>query len=144
MPRCVNGGQKESVVLTSRSADNSAQETVSRNRSVMSRAKMLMMPDDARFSVGANMRVLGYADLKEKGIRFSRQWVSKLIARGEFPAPIRLGQQTVAFIEAEIDEWLACRIRERDEKPTSNRRLTGTARGTTLVLDSKAKGAEAR
>jgi predicted DNA-binding transcriptional regulator AlpA len=62
------------------------------------------------------MRVLGYGDLKEKGIRFSRQWIAKLVARGEFPAPIKLGEQSVAFVEPEIDEWLACRIRERDEK----------------------------
>jgi prophage regulatory protein len=76
------------------------------------------------------MRVLGYGDLKEKGIRFSRQWISKLVARGEFPTPIRLGEQSVAFVETEIDEWLACRIRERDEKPAHNRVASEGVAGT--------------
>lgn len=69
------------------------------------------------------MRVLGYLDLKQKGIRFSRQWIARLVSRGKFPAPIRLGEQSVAFVEAEIDEWLAARIRERDEQPISNVRI---------------------
>jgi predicted DNA-binding transcriptional regulator AlpA len=70
------------------------------------------------------MRVLGYGDLKEKGIRFSRQWIAKLVARGEFPAPIKLGEQSVAFVEAEVDDWLARRIRDRDENPVSTKRAS--------------------
>jgi prophage regulatory protein len=81
---------------------------------------MIFTPDDASFPVGGKMRVLGFLDLKQKGIRFSRQWIAKLVARGKFPAPIKLGEQSVAFVEAEIDEWLAARIRERDEQPVSN------------------------
>jgi prophage regulatory protein len=82
---------------------------------------MLFTRDDASFRAGGNMRVLGYADLRQKGIRFSRQWIGVLVDRGEFPPPINLGEQSVAFIESEIDEWLACRIRERDEKLVRNR-----------------------
>jgi predicted DNA-binding transcriptional regulator AlpA len=66
------------------------------------------------------MRVLGYGDLKQKGIRFSRQWIAKLVARGEFPAPIKLGEQSVAFVESEIDEWLVRRVHERDAKPVQS------------------------
>jgi prophage regulatory protein len=66
------------------------------------------------------MRVLGYGELKQKGIRFSRQWIAKLVARGEFPAPIRLGEQSVAFVESEIDDWLARRVHERDAKPVQS------------------------
>jgi prophage regulatory protein len=62
------------------------------------------------------MRVLGYGDLKQKGIRFSRQWIAKLVARGEFPAPIKLGEQSVAFVESEVDEWLTRRVHERNTK----------------------------
>jgi len=62
------------------------------------------------------MRVLSYSDLKLKGIRFSRQWIRELVNRGEFPAPINLGEQSVGFIEGEIDAWLERRIRERDAK----------------------------
>jgi prophage regulatory protein len=60
------------------------------------------------------MRVLSYGDLKNKGIRFSRQWIVKLIASGKFPRPIQLGEQSVGFIETEVDEWIAARIRDRD------------------------------
>jgi predicted DNA-binding transcriptional regulator AlpA len=74
------------------------------------------------------MRVLGYGDLKQKGIRFSRQWIAKLVARGEFPAPIKLGEQSVGFIENEVDEWIAARIRERDAKSVqSAHRAAGRA-----------------
>jgi prophage regulatory protein len=61
------------------------------------------------------MRVLSYGDLKNKGIRFSRQWIAKLIGAGKFPRPIQLGEQSVGFIETEVDEWIAARIRDRDQ-----------------------------
>ena len=60
------------------------------------------------------MKVLSYPELKtEKGIRFSRQWIAKLIKAGQFPAPIKLGPSTAGFIETEIDGWIEGRIRER-------------------------------
>jgi prophage regulatory protein len=62
------------------------------------------------------MRVLSYGDLKAKGIRFSRQWITKLITAGKFPQSISLGEQSVGFIESEIDAWINDRIRERDQK----------------------------
>jgi prophage regulatory protein len=62
------------------------------------------------------VRVLSYDDLKAKGIRFSRQWIIKLIAAGKFPQSISLGEQSVGFIESEIDGWINDRIQERDQK----------------------------
>jgi prophage regulatory protein len=63
------------------------------------------------------MRVLSYGELRPfKGIRFSRQWIVKLVAAGKFPKPISLGEQSVGFIESEIDAWIDARIRERDQK----------------------------
>jgi prophage regulatory protein len=59
-------------------------------------------------------RVLSYADLKTRGIRFSRQWIVKLIASGRFPKPIKLGQASVGFLEHEINGWIDDRISERD------------------------------
>jgi prophage regulatory protein len=32
------------------------------------------------------------------------------IALGEFPAPIRLGERSVGWIAAEVDDWIAQRI----------------------------------
>jgi prophage regulatory protein len=65
-------------------------------------------------------RILGYRDLKpEKGIPYCRQWILKLVAVGKFPKPISLGEQSVGFIEDEIDDWIEARMRERDTKPAS-------------------------
>jgi prophage regulatory protein len=61
------------------------------------------------------MKVLSFPELKtEKGIRFSRQWIAKLIKAGQFPAPVKIGQATTGFIESEIDAWIAARIHARD------------------------------
>lgn len=61
------------------------------------------------------MRVLSYADLKSKGIPFSKVWLGKLIKDGKFPRPLRLGENRVAFVESEIDAWLKARAAERDQ-----------------------------
>jgi prophage regulatory protein len=36
------------------------------------------------------------------------------MARDEFPKPVRLGANTVAWVESEIDAWIRARIAERD------------------------------
>lgn len=33
-----------------------------------------------------------------------------------FPKPVRVGKNTIAFVESEVEEWLQARIAERDEK----------------------------
>jgi prophage regulatory protein len=38
-------------------------------------------------------------------------WVVKLEKRGEFPKRVRLGPNSVGWIESEIDDWLAKRQR---------------------------------
>ena len=54
---------------------------------------------------------LSFAELKTtKGIPFSRQHVYRLVSAGEFPAPIKLGAMTNAWLEHEIDAWLDARI----------------------------------
>jgi prophage regulatory protein len=61
------------------------------------------------------MKVLSYPELKtEKGIRFSRQWIHKLVKAHQFPAPVPIGVATKGWIESEIDAWIAERINERD------------------------------
>jgi prophage regulatory protein len=88
------------------------------------------------------MRVLGYSALKGKGIPFSRQWIVKLVGLGKFPAPIKLGEQSVAFVEAEIDKWLAARVRERDEKPVSNVPITSDNAPSSRVCNRRAEKVE--
>jgi len=31
-----------------------------------------------------------------------------------FPAPVKIGARSVAWVESEVDDWIAARIRERD------------------------------
>lgn len=63
----------------------------------------------------SSMRVLFFRDLKnKKGIAWSRQHVYRQVNAGKFPAPIKLGEATIAWIEHEIDAWLDERIAERN------------------------------
>ena len=60
-------------------------------------------------------RVLSYDDLKkEKGIRFSRQWILALIKQGKFPRSVKIGEASIGLIETEIDDWIESLIQERD------------------------------
>jgi prophage regulatory protein len=43
-----------------------------------------------------------------------RTALDDLIARGQFPKPIRLGERSVGWLEEEIAEWQAGRIAQRD------------------------------
>jgi prophage regulatory protein len=61
------------------------------------------------------MRMLSDEDLREKGIRFSLQHRHRLIKKGKFPKPVKLGigQGTNAWVEDEIDAYLKARIEQR-------------------------------
>ncbi|PHM24793.1 helix-turn-helix transcriptional regulator [Xenorhabdus budapestensis] len=43
---------------------------------------------------------------------YSKAWIYKLISDGEFPKQVKIGPRSVAFIEAEIDNWIAQQIAE--------------------------------
>jgi prophage regulatory protein len=66
------------------------------------------------------MRVLSYKDLRTRGIPYSPEWLRVLIARGEFPKPLSLGSKRIAFVEAEIDQWLKDRAAAREDLTTAN------------------------
>ena len=48
------------------------------------------------------------------GIPYSPQHIARLEAAGEFPKRIRLGQNRVAWLLKEVEEWLDERIAKRD------------------------------
>ena len=60
------------------------------------------------------MKLLSFAELPEKGVPYTRNYIYKLIDRGQFPRPVRLGERKVAFVEREIDAWIRSKIEERD------------------------------
>lgn len=43
----------------------------------------------------------------------SRAQIYKLIRRGKIPAQVKLGPGVAAWVEAEIEKWIADRISER-------------------------------
>lgn len=60
------------------------------------------------------MKVLRYPQLREL-VGFSRMHLGRLEAAGRFPKRVRLGPNTVAWVEAEVQNWLERRAAERDQ-----------------------------
>jgi prophage regulatory protein len=60
------------------------------------------------------MRLLKISELAEKGIPYSRAHIYRLIHAKKFPEPVRLGENRIAFVESEIEDWVQSKITERD------------------------------
>jgi prophage regulatory protein len=45
----------------------------------------------------------------------SRSCIYDDIKRGSFPRPVKLGPRAVAWVESEVDAWIAARIEARDD-----------------------------
>lgn len=43
---------------------------------------------------------------------FGKAWIYRLMSQGKFPASVKIGSRSIAFIESEIDEWINSRIEE--------------------------------
>ena len=67
------------------------------------------------------MVLLKMADLKAKGIDYSKAHLWRMIREGKFPKPVKLGPRRVAFVDSEIDNWLDARIAERNAKLKAER-----------------------
>ena len=48
-------------------------------------------------------------------ICLSKTHLYRKINAGQFPRPVPLGPQKVAFLESEIEAWMAARLQARDE-----------------------------
>ena len=58
------------------------------------------------------MRVLSFDELKErKGIRLSREQIRQKRKEGSFPEPLAMGENSVGWLESEIDQWIESRPR---------------------------------
>jgi prophage regulatory protein len=64
-------------------------------------------------------RLLTFADLKARGIPWTRVHVGRLEAAGKFPQHIDLGENSIAWFEDEIDDFLEEKAAERDRRKTS-------------------------
>jgi prophage regulatory protein len=43
-----------------------------------------------------------------------RSAIYQKVADGEFPAPVKISERCVAWVQSEVDAWTADRIAERD------------------------------
>jgi len=41
---------------------------------------------------------------------YSKAWLYRLMSEGKFPASIKIGSRSIAFVESEVDEWIEQRI----------------------------------
>lgn len=59
------------------------------------------------------MRIISKRQLREL-VLYSPQHIARLEAAGQFPKRVRLGNNRVGWVEAEVLEWLQERIDARD------------------------------
>ena len=64
------------------------------------------------------MRILRKPEVEEK-TGLSGQTIWRKERAGQFPRRIMLGPNSVGWLEAEIDEWIAARVAERDAATTA-------------------------
>lgn len=55
-------------------------------------------------------------------ICLSKTHLYRKINAGQFPRPVPLGPQKVAFLESEIDEWMEARLHARENKEGASAR----------------------
>jgi predicted DNA-binding transcriptional regulator AlpA len=76
------------------------------------------------------LRVLRFPELKtRKGIDYARQYVDRLEREGRFPTRLRLGPNSVGWLEHEIDDWIAALPRGRIRDRRVERARVGLKRG---------------
>lgn len=61
------------------------------------------------------MKLLKKKAVCEK-VSYSPAHIDRLEAAGKFPVRVTLGQARVAWVESEIDDWIAQRIAERNSR----------------------------
>jgi prophage regulatory protein len=64
-------------------------------------------------------RLLTFSDLKARGIPWTRMHVGRLEAAGKFPQHIDLGENSIAWFEDEIDDFLERKAAARLERRTA-------------------------
>jgi len=60
------------------------------------------------------LKLLSLDDLRTKGINFHRAHLHRLIKAKKFPRPVKVGENKNAWVETEIDSYIADKIATRD------------------------------
>ncbi|WCG83498.1 helix-turn-helix transcriptional regulator [Pectobacterium sp. A5351] len=51
--------------------------------------------------------------MKKTGLR--KSWIYLLMKQGDFPQTVKIGTRSVAWVESEVNDWIAARISQRGE-----------------------------
>ncbi len=43
---------------------------------------------------------------------YGKAWIYRLIEAGQFPKSVKIGTRSIAFVESEVDKWVANKIAE--------------------------------
>jgi predicted DNA-binding transcriptional regulator AlpA len=62
-------------------------------------------------------RLLTYDELPDHGVNFSRRHLRYLEDKGKFPQRVPTGDHSVAWVEDEIDAYVAEKIKARERLP---------------------------
>jgi len=58
-------------------------------------------------------KLLDYAALQDRGIRYSKPHLWRLWTAGRFPRPVKLSASRNAWLESDVDAWIESRVGER-------------------------------
>jgi prophage regulatory protein len=61
------------------------------------------------------LRILSYADLADRGIKYSKVQLWRLEKNGKFPRRIPVGPARHGWLESEIDGYLRQKVEARDK-----------------------------
>jgi len=63
------------------------------------------------------MRLITFNRFKpDKGLDYCRVQIMRKVKAGEFPPPVPLSDRRIAWVEAEVDDWIAKRAALRHVK----------------------------
>ena len=62
----------------------------------------------------ASVCLESFAQLKRRGITYSRVHLGRLIAAGTFPKPVKPAGGHIFFLSSELDQWTADLVAKRD------------------------------
>jgi prophage regulatory protein len=63
-------------------------------------------------------RLIGWRELRQLGIRYSRAYLLRIEKAGRFPKRVRLGPNSIAWRLDEVQRWIAERSAARPGPPT--------------------------
>jgi prophage regulatory protein len=66
-----------------------------------------------------NIRILRSKNVQSK-TGYSRMQIHRLERAGDFPPRVRLGPNSVGWLESEVDDWLEKKVKIRDARPARN------------------------